>query len=206
MTTTWPSRPPRPVPATSRSTRPAHRTTLTVALLVALAGAGCDGDDGEAADTAARAADASTSADAARATEGASATSADGTISASGAWVRVAIRPAGSDEPGAPPVNSAGYVVLRNAGAGADALMTVETEVADTAELHSVSMEGGIMRMRPVDSIPVPTGGEAVLEPGGYHIMLIGLRSALAEGDSVAMMLRFRSGAVVELVAPVRRQ
>ncbi|MCA1790233.1 MAG: copper chaperone PCu(A)C, partial [Thioalkalivibrio sp.] len=115
------------------------------------------------------------------------------------------IRPAGSDEPSAPPVNSAGYLMLRNTGSAADALVSVETEVADTAELHSVSLDGGIMRMRAVDSIPVPAGGEVVLEPGGYHIMLIGLRSALAEGDSVAMVLRLRSGAEVELVAPVRR-
>ncbi len=117
----------------------------------------------------------------------------------------MAIRPAGSDVPGAPPVNSAGYLVLRNAGAHADALVAIETEVADTAELHSVSLDGGIMRMRAVDTIPLPAGGEAVLEPGGFHIMLIGLKGALAEGDSVAMVLRLRSGAAVELVAPVRR-
>ncbi len=226
MTTTRRSPGPRHLPR-------ALRFTLALAFLAALAGAGaaCDGDDGDTADrappdTAISAADASAdgasadraSTDGASAdrastdgaatgsASGASATSADGTISANGAWVRVAIRPAGSDEPGAPPVNSAGYLALRNTGAEADALVTVETVVADTAELHSVSMEGGIMRMRAVDSIPVPAGGEAVLEPGGYHIMLIGLRDALAEGDSVAMVLRLRSGAAVEFVAPVRRQ
>jgi periplasmic copper chaperone A len=193
-------------PSLDTLTRPAGRTALVLALLAAFASAGCNGDEDNAsastdAATVAPAADAS-----ARATEGAFATSADGTISAAGAWVRVAIRPAGSDEPGAPPVNSAGYLVLRNTGTEADALMTVETEAADTAELHTVSMEGGIMRMRAVDSIPVPAGGAAVLEPGGYHIMLIGLRGALAEGDSVAMGFRFRSGATVDLVAPVRRQ
>lgn len=182
-----------------RSRGPQHLPlTLTLACLTALAsaGAGCDGDDRDDRDRADPAP--ATSADD-------QATSADGSISANGAWVRVAIRPAGSDEPGAPPVNSAGYLVLRNAGAEADALVAVVTEVADTAELHTVSLDGGIMRMRAVDSIPVPAGGEAVLEPGGYHIMLIGIRAALEEGDSVPLVLRLRSGAAVELVAPVRR-
>lgn len=118
-------------------------------------------------------------------------------------WVRVAIRPENADVAEAPPVNSAGYLVLRNAGPDADAIVAVETEVADTAELHSVSMDDGVMRMRPVDSVAVAAGGQAVLEPGGYHIMLIGIRRALEEGDTVPLTLRLRSGKAVEVRAPV---
>lgn len=120
-------------------------------------------------------------------------------------WVRVAIRPEGSDAPGAPPVNSAAYLVLRNAGSADDAIVAVETEVADTAELHTVSMAEGVMRMRAVDSVPLTAGGDAVLEPGGYHIMLIGIRRPLAEGDSVPLMLRLRSGDSIRVMAPVLR-
>ena len=125
-------------------------------------------------------------------------------LSAMEPWVRTAIRPEGSDDPDAPPVNSAAYFVLRNAGEQADAIMRVDTEVADTAELHSVTMDGGVMRMRAVDSIPVPAGGEAVLEPGGFHVMLIGIHQPLGEGDSVPLTLRLRSGNSVQVVAPVR--
>lgn len=121
------------------------------------------------------------------------------------AWVRTAIRPEGSDEAGAPPVNSAAYLVIRNPGEEADALVAVEAPIAGTVELHTVSMDEGVMRMRQVDSIPVPAGGEVVLEPGGYHIMFIGIRDALAEGDSVPLTLRFRSGDTVEVTAPIRR-
>ena len=126
-------------------------------------------------------------------------------VSVRGPWVRVAIMPEGSDAPDAPPVNSAAYMVVTNANAAADALVAVETEVADTAEIHSVTMDEGVMRMRPADSLPVPAGGEAVLEQGGYHIMLIGLRTPLAEGDTVPLRLRFRSGTVIDLAAPVLR-
>ena len=122
-----------------------------------------------------------------------------------GPWARVAIMPEGSDAPDAPPVNSAAYMVLTNANDAADALVAVETELADTAEIHSVTMDEGVMRMRPADSLPVPAGGEAVLEQGGYHIMLIGLRTPLAEGDTVPLRLRFRSGTVIDLAAPVLR-
>ena len=120
-------------------------------------------------------------------------------------WVRVAIVPEGSDAPDAPPVNSAAYMVLTNASEAADALVAVETEIADTAEVHSVTMDDGVMRMRPVDSVAVPAAGEAVLEPGGFHIMLIGIRRPLAEGDSVPLRVRLRSGAVIDLTAPVLR-
>lgn len=120
-------------------------------------------------------------------------------------WVRVSIRPEGSDAPGAAPVNSAAYLVLRNAGTADDAIVGVETEVADTAELHSASMEDDVMRMRAVDSVPLTAGGDAVLEPGGYHVMLIGLNRDLAEGDGVPLLLRLRSGDSVRVMAPVLR-
>jgi copper(I)-binding protein len=132
------------------------------------------------------------------------ATAGTDAITAINPWVRVAIVPEGSDAPDAPPVNSAGYLVLTNGTDAADALVSVETTIADTAEIHSVTMDDGIMRMRPVDSMAVPAGGQATLEPGGYHIMLIGIHKALAEGDTVALRLHLRSGAVVEVAAPVR--
>ena len=126
-------------------------------------------------------------------------------MSALNPWVRMSIMPEGSDAPDAPPVNSAAYLVLRNTTDTADALVAVETEVSDTAEIHSVTMDDGVMRMRAVDSVVVAAGGEAVLEPGGYHIMLIGLRRPLSEGDSVALRLVLRSGETLDVVAPVLR-
>ncbi len=170
--------------------------TATLLLLAAAAIAACDGGS-EAASDAEPAANDAASMEASWAADPAG-------LSAMGPWVRTAIRPAGSDEAGAPPVNSAAYFVVRNAGDLSDAIIRVETSVADTAELHSVTLDGGVMRMRAVDSIPVPAGGEAVLEPGGYHVMLIGIRQALVDGESVPLTLRLRSGNSVQVVAPVR--
>jgi copper(I)-binding protein len=130
-------------------------------------------------------------------------------IAAVGPWVRAAMGPAaGADSPAAGPVApaiSAAYLVIRNVGPRPDALVAVESEVADTAELHDVSMADGVMRMRAVNSVAVPAGGGVALEPGGLHVMLVGLRRALAEGDSVPLTLRFRSGRILRLTAPVHR-
>lgn len=121
-----------------------------------------------------------------------------------GPWVRVAIQP-GSSAPDAPPVHSAAYMVLRNAGPEPAVLVAVAAEIADTVELHGVSTDGEVMRMRAVDSLVIDAGSEAVLEPGGLHLMLIDIDRALDEGDTVPLVVRLRSGDSIPVRAPVRR-
>lgn len=95
------------------------------------------------------------------------------------------------------------YFTLTNDGP-ADALIGARTAAADRAELHTHIHADGMMRMEPVASIPVPSGGAAVLKPHGDHLMLIGLRQALVAGESVAIELEFESGAIVMTSVPVR--
>jgi copper(I)-binding protein len=99
---------------------------------------------------------------------------------------------------------SAVYVTLSNAGSQADALVSASTEAAQMVELHETSHDGGIMRMRPVKSIPVPAGGKTVLKPGGYHLMLMGLKHDLKPGDKVAVTLKFEHGGETRIEAPVK--
>jgi hypothetical protein len=97
----------------------------------------------------------------------------------------------------------AAYLTVRNGGDAADRLVGVASEVADRAELHSSVVQDGVMRMRPVDAVEVPAGGEAVLEPGGLHVMLIGLKAPLEEGDSFALRLVFEDAGEVEVVTTI---
>jgi hypothetical protein len=97
----------------------------------------------------------------------------------------------------------AAYLTVRNGGDAADRLVGVVSEVADRAELHSSVVQDGVMRMRPVDAVEVPAGGEAVLEPGGLHVMLIGLKAPLEEGDSFALTLVFEDAGEVEVVTTI---
>lgn len=92
----------------------------------------------------------------------------------------------------------AGYATIVNQGKSDDRLLGVTTEVADQVEIHSMTMDGNIMRMRPVaGGLAIPAGGKVALKPGGYHLMLIGLKRTLKRGEMVPLTFRFaRAGAV----------
>ncbi|THF67333.1 copper chaperone PCu(A)C [Pseudothauera nasutitermitis] len=106
-----------------------------------------------------------------------------------------------------PSARAAGaFMTLRNTGQTALRLVAASTPAAGTAELHTHHEEDGMMKMRRVEAIDIPAGGEAVLRPGGLHVMLIDLHAPLAEGDSVPLTLHFDGGASLRVDAPVRRQ
>jgi copper(I)-binding protein len=84
-------------------------------------------------------------------------------------------------------------MTLANNGDADDRLTSVRTDIADTVELHETSTEGGSMSMQQVDGIDIPSGGDAVLEPGGLHVMLVGVTQELTEGDTVDLTLTFEA-------------
>ncbi len=104
--------------------------------------------------------------------------------------------------PGQP--NSAVFLRLTNEGASDRALVGAASRVCDVVELHTHRMEDGMMRMRRIDRIPLPAGETVALEPGGLHIMLIGLHEPLRAGDSVPLELVFDDGSRSHLDAPIR--
>ncbi|MCM8750264.1 copper chaperone PCu(A)C [Thermomicrobiaceae bacterium CFH 74404] len=100
---------------------------------------------------------------------------------------------------------SAVYLVIRNQGQETDRLLHAESDVAETVELHRTTMDGGMMKMEPVQAIEVPAGSDVELKPGGLHIMLIGLKRDLEVGDRVTVTLRFERAGEMEVVAEVRQ-
>lgn len=113
-------------------------------------------------------------------------------------WARASIGPAG---------NGAAYMTLVNEGDAPDTLVAVRSDLADAVELHTHSMDDGVMRMRPVDAIEIAADAPTVLEPGGLHVMLIGLRQPLQEGETFPLTLVFEAGGEVTVdvdVVPVR--
>ena len=89
-----------------------------------------------------------------------------------------------------------GYLTLQNAGAD-DRLLSASADVAKSVELHSMSMEGDVMKMRQVEAIDLPKGKLVELKPGGLHIMFIGLKAPLKAGDSFPMTLKFEKAGEV---------
>ena len=105
--------------------------------------------------------------------------------------------------PGA--TTSAAYLVIKNSGAADRQLVKAESPAAQSVEVHEHRNENGVMKMREVGSIIIKAHGQTELKPGGYHLMLFGVKSALKEGDSVAITLVFDDGSRQAIEARVRK-
>ncbi len=117
---------------------------------------------------------------------------------------RIKVEDAWARPPATEGGNGAIYFRLVNEGSAADTLLGVSSSLV-TAELHeTVEKENGVMGMEPVESVEIPAGGDLVLEPGGMHVMLIGLEQSLAAGDSVPLTLQFELAGALRLEVPVR--
>ena len=85
--------------------------------------------------------------------------------------------------------NGAAYLTIQSPTP--DRLVAVSSPVAKKAELHTMSMEGMVMKMRPLAGLDIPAGQPITLKPGGEHIMLVGLNAPLREGQSFPLTLTF---------------
>jgi periplasmic copper chaperone A len=103
-------------------------------------------------------------------------------ITISKAWAR----PAANGD------NGAVYFLLQNHSAGKDELVSVSSDVAEAAEMHLSSMEGDVMQMAQVDSLPIKGKASIQFEPGGLHVMLVGLKQELKVGDEIQITLHFK--------------
>lgn len=92
-----------------------------------------------------------------------------------------------------------GFLTIRNTGTAPDRLLSASSPVARRVELHSMTMDGAVMRMRAVETIPVPANGTVQLAPGGLHIMLIGLTQPLVQGGRAPLTLRFERAGEVQV-------
>jgi len=96
------------------------------------------------------------------------------------------------------------YATLVNAAAAEIRLLGGSTPMAARVEVHEMTMEGQVMRMRPVEGgLAIPAGGEAALAPGGYHLMLLELNQPLVEGSSFPLTLDFSDGSSVTVSVTV---
>jgi len=88
------------------------------------------------------------------------------------------------------------YFTINNSG-DADTLLGIESPVCDHADLHLMSMNAGMMQMRPLKSAPVPAHSQVRFEPEHMHVMLNDLHRPLREGEEFPMTLTFqRAGRV----------
>jgi copper(I)-binding protein len=100
---------------------------------------------------------------------------------------------------------SGAFMTIKNSGNTDRKLLKVDSPAAKTVELHTHINDNGMMKMRPVKEIDVKAHGQAELKPGGYHVMLIDLKQALKEGETVPLTLTFDDGSTKKINAPIKR-
>ena len=115
-------------------------------------------------------------------------------IEISNAWIRPALKDG----------NGAVYFLLQNHSAGRDELTGASSKAAQAVEMHESSMEGDVMQMQQVTSIPIPGKASIEFAPGGLHIMLIGLNEDLQVGDEIQVTLHFTEHEDILLTVPVQ--
>ena len=99
--------------------------------------------------------------------------------------------------------NGAAYMTLINGGDRADFLIGAAGAAAKRIELHAHAMQDGVMQMRGVKEIRIAPGVPTLLEPGGLHLMLIGLKAPLKEGSSFPVILTFKEGGAIRIAVKV---
>ena len=98
------------------------------------------------------------------------------------------------------------YFELKNKGNTQHELVTVisEQEISNSIELHTHTNNNGVMQMGEVESIPVGPKSSTIAKPGGYHVMIMGLKDTLKLGEKHNFMLLFKDGSSTEITAEVK--
>jgi len=118
-----------------------------------------------------------------------------GALNIGPAWARASAGPARV---------GAAYLAIANGGDAADRLIDAASTAAERVEIHTHISEGGVMMMRRIEAIDLPSGATVELAPGGLHLMLMGLAAPLLEGGTFPLTLHFEKAGAVEVTVTVR--
>jgi periplasmic copper chaperone A len=98
-----------------------------------------------------------------------------------------------------------GYFTIENKGTAADKLIGISGDISGKIELHEMSMNNGVMKMRAVDGgLAIDPGKTVKLAPGGYHLMIMDLKNPLKQGDKLPLTLSFEKAGKVAVTLDVQ--
>ncbi len=100
--------------------------------------------------------------------------------------------------------NTALFMVIENKGNSEDTLISVKTDISNKVMIHETRNVQGVMKMLHVDKLIIPPKSKVVLKPGGYHIMLMGLKKPLSPDEKVKLTLIFEKSGAITIEAPVK--
>jgi periplasmic copper chaperone A len=111
------------------------------------------------------------------------------------AWARATPKGAAS---------GAGYMSITNKGTAPDRVSCVSDDASAQCQIHSMTIEDGVMKMRPVEGgLEIKPGETVTLKPGGYHVMFVDLKHALVKGETVKATLKFDHAGTVDVAYPI---
>jgi periplasmic copper chaperone A len=114
-----------------------------------------------------------------------------GSLKISAPWVRAT--PNGATVGG-------GYMTITNTGTASDRLVGGSSDLAARFEIHTMNMDNGVMKMRPVaNGVEIKPGQSVAFSPGGYHVMFVGLKKSFEQGQHVPALLQFEKAGKVEV-------
>lgn len=113
-----------------------------------------------------------------------------GNLKISAAWARAT--------PKGAPVGG-GYMTITNTGTTTDRLIGGSSDASKRFEIHEMSMDNGVMKMRPVKALEIKPGQSVAFNPGGYHVMFVGLNKQLAQGEHIKATLDFEKAGKVDV-------
>ena len=99
--------------------------------------------------------------------------------------------------------SGAGYLTVTNNGTTPDRLSCTSSDAAGGCQIHSMTMDNGVMKMRPVENgLEIKPGETVTLKPGGYHLMFVDLKHPLEQGSAVEATLQFEKAGPVKIEFP----
>jgi periplasmic copper chaperone A len=118
-----------------------------------------------------------------------------GSMHISAPWARATPKGAAS---------GAAYMTITNNGKTADKVSCVSSDASAECQIHSMTMDNGVMQMRPVEGgLEIKPGETVTLKPGGFHMMLLNLKHPLEQGNAVKATLKFDAAGTVEVDYPI---
>jgi len=103
-------------------------------------------------------------------------------------------------------MHTAGYVVINNSSNQPDKLLAVWSPTINSMSVHQTKQVDGLLKMLEADNTIIPANGQLVMQPGGYHIMLMGLEKPLVENETIMICLEFERAGIVHVNFPVVRK
>lgn len=98
----------------------------------------------------------------------------------------------------------AGYMTITNNGSAPDRVSCVTDDASAQCQIHSMTMEGGVMKMRPVEGgLEIKPGETVTLKPGSFHVMFVDLKHPLDQGQSVKVTLKFDKAGTLDVSYPI---